>query len=323
MAVKSRAIKDYGRIGVLMGGPSSEREVSLKSGKAVYESLKELSLDAVAIDITTEDRNENISLIGSYNIDCAFLALHGRFGEDGKIQEILDFMNMPYTASGKDASRLSMDKVASRQVLSLHNVTVPSYTVLDKASYNPGHNKDLGLKYPLVVKPSSHGSSIGLSIIDSEEALAQAVELAFGFDDRVILEEYISGKEITVGILDDKPLPVIEIIPKSRFFDFEAKYHSGMTEYVVPARLEEKILKSAQSTALEVHNLLGCYGCSRVDLILGENGAIYVLELNSIPGFTPTSLLPKAAKVAGVEFPELCLKLIELAYEKAEKKITA
>jgi len=323
MAINPKVIKNYGRIGVLMGGPSSEREISLKSGKAVYESLKGEDLDVVAIDITTEGREENISLIRSHNIDCAFLALHGRFGEDGKIQDILDSMNIPYTASGPEASRLSMDKIASRQVLSLHNIAVPSYKVLDRGSYNPGRLKDFKLRYPLVVKPSSHGSSIGLSIIDSEEALPQAIQLAFSFDDRVIIEEYISGREITVGILDNKPLPVIEIIPKNRFFDFEAKYRLGMTEYIVPARLEEKTAESAQSTSLKVHNLLGCYGCSRVDLILGEDSVIYVLELNSIPGFTPTSLLPKAAKVVGIEFSELCLKLIELAYEKAEKKITA
>lgn len=323
MAVKPRAMRDYGRIGVLMGGPSSEREISLKSGKAVYEGLKGAGLDVVAIEITTEDRDENISLIRSHNIGCAFLALHGRFGEDGKIQEILDSINMPYTASGQDASRLSMDKVASRQVLSRHKIAVPSYMVLDKGSYESRSHKPEGLRYPLVIKPASHGSSIGLSIIDDESALAQAIELAFSFDDRIVMEEYISGREITVGILDDEPLPVIEIIPKNRFFDFDAKYHSGMTEYVVPAKLSEEVFKSAQETALKAHNLLGCYGCSRVDLILGQDNTIYVLELNSIPGFTPTSLLPKAARVAGIEFPELCMRLIELAYEKAEKKIPA
>jgi D-alanine-D-alanine ligase len=167
-----------------------------------------------------------------------------------------------------------------------------------------------------VVKPASHGSSIGLSIVDKNEDLDKAVDLAFGFDEKVIIEEYIPGREVTVGILEEKALPVIEIVPKKRFFDFEAKYQPGLTEYIVPANLEEGIAKKIQKAALSAHKLLGCFGFSRVDMILSRDNIPFVLEVNSIPGLTPMSLLPKAAEIAGIEFGQMCLKLIELAYEK-------
>lgn len=305
----------YGKIGVLMGGPSSEREISLKSGKAIYESLKEQGLDAISIDIKTDDKDENIRFIKSYRIDCAFLALHGCFGEDGTIQEILDNLGITYTGSGKLASRLAIDKIATRKILQDHDLPVPKYTVVDKLSYR--ENKELVINhfFPLVVKPATHGSSIGLSIVQEKEDLKDALDLAFRFDERILIEEYIKGREVTVGILDEQALPIIEIIPQKKFFDYEAKYQPGLTDYVVPARLGNGITCKIQSIALKTHKLLGCYGCSRVDMILSNN-IPYVLELNTIPGFTQTSLLPKAAKAMGVEFAQLCLRLIQLAYEK-------
>lgn len=313
---------NYGRIGVLMGGPSSEREVSLKSGKAVYEALKQAGLNVVGIDIISDKPDDNSRLLKSRKIDCAFLALHGRFGEDGAIQEILETVDIPYTGSGVLSSKLSMDKIASRKVLEVYNLTVPKYKIIDKVSQYD--NLDLGacLGLPLVIKPATHGSSIGLSIPEKEEEIVPALDLAFQFDDKVVAEEYISGRELTVGILEDQALPVIEIVPKKRFFDFEAKYQAGFTEYIVPAKLEEKIARLVQSAALKTHKFLGCFGCSRVDIILSRDNIPYILELNSIPGFTPTSLLPKAAKCAGIEFSQLCFKLIQLAYEKAEAKIS-
>ena len=311
--------KRVGRIGVLMGGPSTEREISLKSGKAVYEALQQLNIEAVSIDIKTDNIEENIRLIKSYNIDCAFIALHGRFGEDGGMQEILDNIKIPYTGSGTLASKLAMDKIASRRIFEEQGLAVPKYKIVEKLSYNnKGFHNDI--MFPLVVKPATHGSSIGLSIIDEEKNLTAAMDSAFGFDERIIIEEYIRGREVTVGILDKEALPVIELIPKKRFFDYEAKYQPGMTEYIVPAKLEEEISKKIQSAAMSAHKLLGCWGFSRVDMILNENNIPFVLELNSIPGLTPTSLLPKAAKTAGIEFGQLCLRLIELAYEKAEDK---
>ncbi|MCM8801217.1 MAG: D-alanine--D-alanine ligase [Candidatus Omnitrophica bacterium] len=303
-----------------MGGPSSEREISLKSGKYVYESLRNLGLQVVAVDIQTNNSEEAIHLIKSNNLDCVFLALHGHFGEDGQIQQILDDLGIPYTGSGPLASRLAMDKVMSRKIFQSNGLNVPSYKVLDRLNKNKAHQYE-DLNPPLVVKPATHGSSIGLSIVDDKDDLDKALDLAFSFDERIIIEEYIKGREMTIGILAEEALPVIEIIPKKRFFDFEAKYQPGMTEYVVPAQIEEEISERLKQTAYLAHQLLGCKDFSRVDMILSQQGVPFVLEINSIPGLTPTSLLPKAAKAKGIEFDQLCLKLIELAYEKTKIKL--
>ena len=308
-----------GKIGVLMGGSSSEREISLKSGKAVYDALSSLGQDVVAIDIKTDDPGENVRLLSSKGIDCAFLALHGRFGEDGTIQVILENMKIPYTGSGVLASKLAMDKVSSREIFKKGNLLVPASKIINKASYQSAAGLKLYLGDHLVVKPATQGSSIGLSIIDKRQGLDAALDLAFKFDDRAIVEEYIKGREMTVGILNDSALPVIEIIPKHAFFDFEAKYKAGLTEYVVPAKIDKKIAKKIQASALSAHKLLGCFGCSRVDLILDGKGLVFVLEVNTIPGMTSTSLLPKAAGKINIKFEDLCMKLIKLAYEKAEK----
>jgi D-alanine--D-alanine ligase len=299
-----------------MGGPSTEREISLKSGKAVYKTIKGCHINAIAIDIKTEDKEENIRLLRSKKIDCAFLALHGRFGEDGQIQKILEDIHLPYTGSGISASRLAMDKVASRKIFEGYGLKVPQYEVLGR---NTNWKIDYDFGFPLVVKPATHGSSIGLSIVDRKEGLEEAVNLAFSFDQRVVVEEYIVGREVTVGILEEQALPVIEIVPKKRFFDYEAKYQPGMTDYIVPAKIPEKLAKKIQKVALMAHKLLGCFGCSRVDMILDKYNLPFVLEVNTIPGMTETSLLPKAAKIQGIGFDELCIKLIKLAYEKKQK----
>lgn len=308
-------IKKFGKIGILMGGPSSERDISLKSGQAVYDNLKGAGFDVVAIDIVTDNILANKKLIRSHNINCAFVALHGRFGEDGQVQKLLDALKMPYTGSGVKASRLAIDKIASRYIFEKNKLNVPKYKILKRAK----HAKDYtlkGFKLPLVIKPATHGSSIGLSIIDKKSDFKKAVDIAFSFDRNIIIEEYISGREITVGILEDKALPVIEIVPKNRFFDFEAKYHSGMTEYIVPAQIGISLAKKSQKAALSAHRLLGCFGCSRVDIILDKDNTPFVLEVNTIPGLTSTSLLPKAAKVKGIDFTKLCVKLLRLAYAK-------
>lgn len=319
MEVKNK----FGRIGVLMGGPSSEREISLKSGRAVYEALKQFGLEVVAIDIKTDKIEENVRLIKSHQINCAFLALHGRFGEDGQIQEVLENIEMPYTGSGPLASKLAMDKVASRRIFEANGLHVPRYDVLEKAFYNSSRKILNSLALPIVVKPATHGSSVGLTVVDRQEDLGKAVAEAFEFDERILLEEYINGREVTVGILDERALPVIEIIPKRRFFDYEAKYHDGMTEYIVPAHLEEAVAAQIQSDALSAHKLLGCLGCSRVDMILNKDNIAYILEVNSIPGFTEMSLLPKAARAKGIEFAQLCFELIKLAYEKTSARLTS
>jgi len=311
-------IKEFGRVGVLMGGPSSERGISLKSGKAVLSALLESGVDALGIDIITDNAQENIRLLQSHNLNSVFIALHGRFGEDGTIQEILEKINLPYTASGVAASRLAMDKIGSLRMFRDGGLRVPKSHFIEKSAYrkNGVYKNDLGL--PLVIKPANHGSSIGLSLVEDDKGVSAAIELAFQFDERIIIEEYIFGRELTVGILDEAALPVIEIIPKNKFFDFEAKYQAGLTDYIIPAHLEEAIARKVQQAALTAHKLLGCFGCSRTDIILSKDGSAYVLEVNTIPGMTVTSLLPKAAKIIGIGFNQLCIKLLELAYEKAK-----
>jgi len=311
-------VKDYGRVGVLMGGPSSEREISLKSGKAVLSALLGSGVDAVGIDIITDNAQENSRLLKERRLDCVFIALHGRFGEDGTVQKLLEELNLPFTGSGIEASCLAMDKIGSLDVFRKQGLCVPKSRSLEISAYRKRGNFKNDLGFPVVIKPANHGSSIGLSIVENEEGMAGGIELAFQFDSRIIIEEYIKGRELTVGILDEMPLPVIEIIPKRKFFDFAAKYQAGLTEYIVPAQLEGGIAGIVRDAALAAHKALGCFGCSRADIILGQDNLPYLLEVNTIPGMTATSLLPKAAKCVGIGFDQLCLKLLELAYEKTK-----
>lgn len=298
------------RIGVLMGGPSSERDISLLSGHAIYNALKLQGYNCVAIDIGEDAYGQ----IRSSQIDVAFIALHGRFGEDGTIQMMLEELGIPYTGSGPVASRLGMNKVASRKIFQQQGIPVPKYTVLTK----PNHQCP-ELNFPLVVKPSSHGSSIGLSIVEDEGGLPEALERAYEYDDVIIVEEYIRGREVTVGILDEEPLPVIWLIPKRRFFDYRAKYEKGMTLHIVPAPFAEDIYFKVQAVGLKAHQALGCRDFSRVDMFLDEDQRPLVLEINTIPGFTATSLLPMAAEAEGYSFEELCSKLLELALRPRTK----
>lgn len=312
---------NLGRIGVLMGGASSEREVSLKSGEAVYQSLKAHGQEVVAIDIKTEDWWDNHKIIQEAQTDIAFIALHGTFGEDGQIQTILEQMNIPYTGSGPVASRLAMDKALSRRIFQDKDLPVPRYVVLDEEVDSESLSAIVqGLKSPLVVKPAAQGSSIGLSIIEEEGQLEKAARHAFSFGDRIIIEEYIPGREITVGILGDSALPVIEIVPQNKFYDYEAKYKPGKSNYVVPADLPVQVSVKAQNIAQAAHANLGCAGFSRVDMRLSTDGIPYVLEVNSIPGLTSASLLPKAARVAGIDLTQLCMRILHLAYERMVMK---
>lgn len=318
-----------GRIGVLMGGVSTEREISLKSGKAVYEALRRAGLEAVPIDITG-GRSENIRLLRSFNLDCAFIALHGKFGEDGQIQEILEAINVAYTGSGVAASRLAMDKIASREIFLAQGLAVPRSLIVEKGnSPRATHEQIAGVRafaaetgFPLVVKPSSHGSSIGLSLVEVADEIERALNLALACDARIVVDVFIKGRELTVGILDEQALPVIEIIPEKDIFDYDAKYKAGMTQYVVPAKLDPCVARAVQRDALSAHKALGCAGCSRVDIILAGGGAPYILEINTIPGMTGTSLLPKAASAVGIEFTQLCVRLLESAHEKTGERVS-
>jgi D-alanine-D-alanine ligase len=321
-----------GRIGVLMGGASTEREISLKSGKAVYEALLLAGYDVIAIDLIEESRESVSATLGKAKVGVVFIAMHGRFGEDGTLQQILESLSIAYTGSDVAASRLAMDKIASREVFKQHNIPVPKYKVFNKNSVCPNINYQLStinyqLNYPLVVKPASHGSSIGLSVVEEENGLPEAMELAYKYDQRIIVEEYIKGKEVTVGILQERPLPVIQIIPKDGgIFDYHAKYKPGMTEYVVPAKIQERKYRQIQEFGLKAHIALGCRSFSRVDMIFSEEGIPVVLEVNTIPGLTSTSLLPKAAGAIGISFTDLCVRILEETFKrcleiKEEKKV--
>lgn len=314
------SMEQFGRVGVLMGGVSSEREISLKSGKAVAEALLRLGCDLVALDIIDGEDQKIRFLIEEAGIDAAFIALHGRLGEDGTIQSILEEMGIPYTGSGVDASRLAINKALAQNLFREYGIPVPSYVILsgnDELSVGAVLEQLGG--FPIVVKPACEGSSIGIHLTATPEELKDAVERARGYGPTVLLERYIAGRELTVGILGQEALPVVEICPKGRFFDYEAKYTKGMTDYIVPARIPEDAARQLQRTALQAHHVLGCADISRVDFMLGGDQAHYVLEVNTIPGFTATSLLPKAALQQGISFSQLCFKLMELAHGKKKK----
>lgn len=293
------------KVGILAGGPSSEREISLESGNAVYNALNTGDFTTVLIDLCALVK-EDIKKTG---IDVAFIALHGGFGEDGSVQSALAEMGMPFTGSGQKASNLALDKLASRIIFEESGIKVPDFK-----AFKRGVKFDADFfKMPLVVKPRREGSSVGLSLVFNENDLDDALKKAFKYDDDILVEEFIKGREITVGILDDKPLPVIEIAPDGTHYDFYAKYKSSETKYFIPAPLEAGIFKKAQEIGLKAHKALGCSFFSRVDMILGEDGIIYVLEVNTIPGLTSRSLLPKAAEAAGIDFASLCRKILYAA----------
>ena len=308
--------KEFGRIGVLAGGPSNEREISLKSGEAVFNALRQKGADVIFLDIKKELTEYDVR---GFDIDIAFIALHGRFGEDGTLQNILENADMPYTGSGPLASRLALDKIASREIFVKGGIDVPRYEVFHRENFDCANFKKIAqiIKFPLVIKPQFEGSSIGISIVRREEELKNAATSAFNYGDRIIAEEYIGGRELTVGILDGKPLPVIEIVVTERFYNFKAKYNREDTRYVVPAKIEAETYEDAQAKASLAHILLGCECFSRVDMLLdGKSGKLFILEVNSIPGLTNHSLLPKAAAAVGIDFGQLCLNIIEIALNR-------
>ncbi|MBL7157824.1 MAG: D-alanine--D-alanine ligase [Candidatus Omnitrophica bacterium] len=304
----------YGKIAVLAGGPSSEREISIKSGRAVYEALKRKNLDVFFLDAGTDAREK----LKNAGFDIIFIALHGRFGEDGTIQAMIEELGIPYTGSGVHASRLAMNKVASREVFSASGMKVPRYQVANKGKDLRGIPR--GFKTPFVVKPQSEGSSIGLTIVRDKADFEKALKKAFVYHENALVEEYIHGRELTVGILENKALPVIEIVTKNQVYDYEAKYENETTKYIVPANLSENDKKAAETAALKAHSLLGCRDFSRVDMRMDDKGDVFVLEVNTIPGMTSVSLLPKAARAANISFEDLCMRLIELAHKRGEAR---
>jgi D-alanine-D-alanine ligase len=292
------------RIAVLMGGLSAEREVSLASGASVQRALAALGYDAVAIDM---DRDLARALTDE-RIDVAFICLHGRYGEDGAVQGLLEVMGIPYTGSGVLASALAMNKVFAKQVFETSGLTVAPYRVARRGS--DVVLAGLGFSLPVVVKPSREGSSVGVSIVKREEDLPQAVETAFSYDEEILVEQFIKGREIQVGILDDRPIGAIEIVPKKEFYDYEAKYTEGMAEHILPAPLPPDLYQRVLDAGEKAHRVLDCSGYSRVDFLVTENEECYLLEVNTLPGMTDLSLLPEIAQGAGIAFGELVERIL-------------
>lgn len=303
-------------IGVFMGGNSSEREISLLSGRGVIEALRSRGLHVEEVDLLTEDRDEIQQIIEEKNIDVVFIAMHGKFGEDGQLQKILEEIGVPYTGSGPQGSLNAMDKIITRKILQEHKILQPDFVyfnIKDKIFWPFDSCK-------AVIKPSSSGSSIGVKIVKSPQEFFKVIEEVFKIDENVLVERFIEGKEITVGILDNQVLPPIGISPKNEMFDFSSKYTPGRTTYEIPAKISKYLEDESKKIGLKVHQVLDLRHFSRIDMRISPDNKIYVLEANSIPGLTSTSLLPKAAKLIGLEYVDLCIKMLCLALEEYASK---
>ncbi|MBK7765746.1 MAG: D-alanine--D-alanine ligase [Sulfuritalea sp.] len=296
---------DFGKVAVMMGGKSAERAVSLKSGAAVLAALRSSGVDAHAFD----PRDKALEALHAEGFKRVFIALHGRGGEDGTLQGALDLLDLPYTGSGVLGSALAMDKWRSKLVWQAAGLPVPDYVVLDAASDFAAVEARLGL--PLFVKPANEGSSIGISKVKEAGGLRAAYELAAGFDSCVIAERYLGGGEFTVGIVAGQALPVIRIVPATEFYDYEAKYLRDDTEYRIPSGLGEQGESEMRDLALRAFAVLGGRGWGRMDLMLDTAGRSYCLEANTSPGMTDHSLVPMAARAAGIPFAQLVLRLLE------------
>jgi D-alanine-D-alanine ligase len=301
------------KIGVLLGGLSAERDVSIRSGEAILIALAERGYDACPIFV---DRDIDL-VLRQTRIDVAFLALHGRYGEDGCVQGLLEVLGIPYTGSGVLASGLAMNKAKAKEIFRLHNLpTAPGYVVQADSGEDVIENHG-SFGFPVVVKPAGEGSSLGIRVARDELELEVAIEEALRFDDDVLVERFVEGKEISVGVLEGKALGAVEVAPKRGFYDFQSKYTAGRTDYHLPARLSPERYRSALRLGALAHDALGCEGATRVDLIVSERGNEVVLEVNTLPGMTPTSLLPKIARGAGLSFADLVEEMLNGARLRA------
>ena len=311
------------RVAVLAGGSSFERQVSLRSGARVEDALERLGHEVTAIDAG----RDLVGQLRDQRPDAAFVAMHGAGGEDGTVQELLEILGLPYTGSGVPACARAMDKVATKHLLAEHGVPTPEFFAFNQTAF-----RELGaadalpaieqrLAFPIVVKPSSQGSALGIKFARTAADVPGALVAAFSYDAKVLLERHIDGRDLAVSILDgpDGPeaLPIVEAIPTGEdFYDFQARYEIGRTEFVCPAELSDDVTARAQQLALRTYELLGCYGFARVDLMLSEAGDLYVLETNPIPGLTETSLLPQAAEAAGISFDALVARILASAFTR-------
>ncbi len=299
---------NFGKVAVLLGGKSAEREVSLKSGAMILKALQSRGVNAHAFD----PAERGLQALIDERFERVFIALHGRFGEDGTVQGILEWLGIPYTGSGVLASALAMDKLRAKLLWQASGLLTPPYEVLTKDSDFKAVARKLGL--PVMVKPVNEGSSIGMTKVRAAEALDEAYALAANYDRFVMAEKFIEGPELTGAILGDAPLPLIRLETPRDFYDYDAKYIADDTRYLIPCGLSDKKEKEVQTLCMKAFRTLGCEGWGRVDLMLNRRGRPYLLEVNAVPGMTDHSLVPMAARAAGLSYPDLCLRILELAH---------
>jgi len=298
------------RVGVLMGGLSAEREVSLRTGEGVARALDGRGHDVVRIAFGPDSPGLD-ELVRNADIDVAFIALHGRGGEDGCVQGMLELMGIPYTGSNVLASALAMDKLKAKEMFRLHNVPTPPYYVATQGDLDAIEELHGSFGFPVIVKPRGEGSSVGMAKAHDLRELVRAVDAALEHDSHVLVERFVQATEVHVGILDGRVLGAIEVVPKSGIYDYASKYTPGATEYIAPPRLGATRLRGVMNLADRAARALGCTGACRVDLLVTEGENEYVLEVNTLPGFTPTSLLPKIAAAAGVDYASLCEAILD------------
>lgn len=293
------------RIGVLMGGLSSERDVSLRTGEAILNALQDQGYSALKIDA-----GRDLSLrLAEEKVEVAFVALHGRYGEDGTVQGLLEMQGIPYTGSGVLASSLAMDKVATKKMLIYHELPTPGFRIFRRGEDIQAMIRE-NTRFPVVVKPSREGSTIGVTIAGDAKQLKEGLLEAQKYDEQVLVEEFVKGDEVTVSVIDGEALPVIQVVPIGGFYDYRAKYTAGRTEYLLPAPLEGVLYARLQKAAVDACEALDCRGAARVDFMVKEK-EFFCLEVNTIPGMTETSLLPKAAAHIGIPFAELVQRMLE------------
>jgi D-alanine-D-alanine ligase len=300
------------KVAVLMGGPGSERDVSLATGRGVSKALRSLGAEVIEVDV----RDEDFAL--PKDVDLAFITIHGTFGEDGQLQKILEERGVAYTGDGVEASLAAFDKILSKEKFREHNVVTPEWEVVEV-----GQRPTISV--PLVVKPARQGSTVGVVIVKTASALDSAMAEAGKYDRKLLIEKFVPGRELTIGVLGDQALPILEIIPKGGFYDFNNKYPflnpqaGGGAEHVCPAKIDPNKTKQIQELALRAFRALGLVVYARVDVLLSDSGDPFVLEANTIPGMTEASLLPEAAAAAGINYVDLCARIIALSRARTER----
>lgn len=311
------------RVMVFMGGKSAEREVSLRSGQAVYDALMRMGYTVQKYDV----QHEPLEKIVTFNPDLVFLALHGQYGEDGAVQGMLELLGIPYTCSGVAASAICINKALSKKMFQSFNIPTPKYACFSSRDLHGEIEqeikqivKDMGL--PLVIKAATQGSSIGVFIVHKQEEILPNIKEALQFSDEVVVEEFIAGTEVTASVIgndDLEVLPLIEITSKNTFYDYDSKYTPGMCEHIIPARINKDVQAVIEAISRKTYHLMGCKGFARIDFMINKKGEPFVLEVNTIPGCTDMSLVPDAARAAGISFDEFVEKIIALAEDNFSK----